>query len=190
MAIAARRQQSLVDILSIPPAVHRPLAPGQSLEVEGSSMNIRKTVSISAAMLALSVALAFAHGRATGIVKERMDAMEEISASMKQVGQMLRGQKPFDALEIGAAAGIIAGHSGDNLTRQFPPESLMPPTEASPVIWEKWEQFSGMANDMETAAMSITDAVQSGADRDQIATAFGRLAQTCKTCHEAFRVKK
>jgi len=141
-------------------------------------------------MLTLSVALAFAHGGATGNVKERMDAMEEISASMKKVGQMLRDQKPFDTSEIVRAAAIIAGHSGDNLTRQFPPESLMPPTEASPAIWEKWEQFSGTANDMEAAAMSVADAVQVGADRDQIATAFGRLAQTCKTCHETFRVKK
>jgi cytochrome c556 len=153
-------------------------------------MTVRKTAGISAVMLAVSVALAFAHGGATGIVKKRMEAMEEISASMKQIGQMLRGQKPFDASEIVGAAGIIEGHSGDNLTRQFPSESLMPPTEASPLIWEKWEQFSGTANDMETAAMSVADAVQGGADRDQIATAFGRLAQTCKTCHETFRVKK
>lgn len=80
-------------------------------------MTVRKTAGISAVMLAVSVALAFAHGRATGIVKERMEAMEEISASMKQIGQMLRGQKPFDASEIVGAAAIIAGHSGDNLTR-------------------------------------------------------------------------
>ncbi|POF34292.1 c-type cytochrome [Roseibium marinum] len=132
---------------------------------------------------------AFAHGGATGIVKERMDAMSEIGDSMKSVGRMLKSG-PYDpdvAFEAGAA---IAGHAGEALTELFPEGSLQPQSEANPAIWSDWPTFEDYAGDLRSSALTLKTLAEDGADKQQLADAFGELAGTCKACHQEFRVKK
>ena len=67
------------------------------------------------AAAALAVALcaswpaAQAHKGATGIVKERMDLMTNISKRLKLVVQMIRGKRPFDGNAVAVASTAIAG---------------------------------------------------------------------------------
>ncbi|WP_209010863.1 cytochrome c [Labrenzia sp. PHM005] len=138
----------------------------------------------------LTSAIVFAHGGATGIVKKRMDAMEAIGGNMKLAGQMLRGQKPYDAAALRQAAETIAENAGEKLTRLFPEGSLMPPTEARPEIWQDWDKFAGFSNDMKAAASELAIKAGEGAEKGAVAAAFSKLAQTCKACHEAFRIEK
>lgn len=133
---------------------------------------------------------AFAHGGATGIVKERMDAMTEISKNVKIVGQMLKGTSAYNPDEIARAAKDITGHAGDAMTTLFPEGSLMSPSEASPAIWTKWPEFSEYAGSLQSAAQALESLASQGAEQKAVAAAFGKVAATCKTCHEAFRIKK
>lgn len=133
---------------------------------------------------------AWAHGGATGIVKERMDAMTEISRNVKTVGQMLKGTAAYDPDEIARAAKAITGHAGNAMTELFPEGSLQHPSEASPAIWVEWKEFSDYAESLQTSARSLKDLAAQGAEQKTVAAAFGKVAATCKTCHEAFRVKK
>ncbi|MBG6176439.1 cytochrome c556 [Labrenzia sp. EL_208] len=133
---------------------------------------------------------AWAHGGATGIVKERMDAMTEISRNVKLVGQMLKGNAAYDGVEIARAGQAIATHAGDAMIKLFPEGSLKAPSEASPSIWNEWTQFSGYADSLQTSAQSLKGLAEQGADQKAVAAAFGKMAGTCKACHEAFRIKK
>lgn len=153
-------------------------------------MRLMRYLSLAALPVVLTSALAFAHGGATGIVKERMDAMEAIGGNMKLIGQMLRGQAPYETEALGRAAQAIAANGGEKLIHLFPEDSLMPPTEARPEIWQDWPKFSGYAMDMQTAAKGLAAQAGQGVEKDAIAPAFGKLARTCKTCHEAFRIEK
>ncbi|WP_165814755.1 cytochrome c [Labrenzia sp. 011] len=132
---------------------------------------------------------AFAHGGATGIVKERMDAMSEIGGKMKAVGRMLKGGSydPGVAVEAG---NVIAGHGGKALTDLFPEGSLQPQSEASPAIWSNWTTFRQYAGDLKSSALVLKTMAEQGADRQALAGAFGDLAGTCKACHQEFRVRK
>lgn len=149
-----------------------------------------RSTALAVGLLTLAVGAAFAHGGATGVVKERMDAMTEISRNVKIVGQMLKGTAAYKPDEIERVAKAIAGHAGDAMTDLFPEGSLMSPTEASPEIWAQWPEFSAYAESLQSSAQTLEGLAAQGADKKTVAAAFGKVAATCKTCHEAFRIKK
>ncbi len=128
-----------------------------------------------------------AHGGATGIVKERMDAMGMMADSMKTIGGMLRGKTAYDAAALREAARKIETHGGDVLTRQFPEGSIMGPSEARPEIWSDWARFGELARDLSVRAAAVAEVAD---DKAAVAPRFGMLGKTCSSCHEAFRLKK
>lgn len=139
-------------------------------------------------MVGIASASALAHGGATGVVKERMDAMGVIGDAVKVIGQMLRGTTGYDPAGIEVAAGVIASHAGKNLTQLFPQDSINGPSEALPAIWSDWATFQKQADRLETLALKL--ATTAGTDKTEIGKIFGDVAGTCKACHERFRLKK
>lgn len=96
-----------------------------------------------------------AHGGATGIVKERMDAMSMMGDAVKTLKDMMQGKADYDAATVREQAAIIRKHAGDTLTKAFPEGSLDKPTEAKPEIWTDWERFSALANQLENFAEGL-----------------------------------
>lgn len=171
-------------------------------------------------LLCLCAAIPFAttaHEGAQGIVKERMMAMEGIGTAMKEIKAMLRGEKAYDARSLAAQARRIRDHSGTALTRLFPEGSLHGPSEASPSIWQRWELFETLAQDLGASAERLALAAEragsparpesaSGKGSKQLAmapengtgspgtalpmAAFATLAKSCAACHREFRIKK
>ena len=133
----------------------------------------------------VAVGGALAHEGATGIVKDRMIAMETVGAAMKTLAPMFRGKSPYDPAKVRAAARTIRDHGGEALLRMFPEGSLDAPTTARPEIWTDWESFAALANRLATVAGEIE---RSALTPPQ--DAFRELARTCATCHKSFRVKK
>lgn len=143
----------------------------------------------AAALVILSGAAAFAHGGATGIVKERMEAMKALGASGKALAAMARNEAPFDPDAAATHAEVMAGHGGDSMTALFPEGSLKDPSEALPVIWDEWDRFAALADSLQDSAAALKSAAQTG-DIDVFRPAFARVAGTCGACHEDFRQKK
>ncbi|WP_196223430.1 cytochrome c [Roseibium sp. RKSG952] len=130
---------------------------------------------------------AYAHTGATGLVKERMQGMEAIAAATRQVGQMLKNPTGYDAVSVEESARIIQAHAGQNMTALFPEGSLEPPTEARPEIWTDWATFEEYAKDLQKQASSLEIEAEQGPDIAR--PRFGKLAASCKSCHEQFRAK-
>ncbi len=156
------------------------------------------TVAVLFAFLALG-ATAHAHSTATGIVKERMDAMKAIGRATKSIVAMMQGKQDYDPGAVVAAAAEIEEHGGESLLRQFPDGSLDDPTEALPVIWEDWLEFKMLVEDMRREAVLLKAVADNGPggfgntipyveDRSQPAGPVAtRLLKTCKMCHDKFR---
>ncbi|WP_420408606.1 c-type cytochrome [Hoeflea sp.] len=132
---------------------------------------------------------AFAHSGATGIVKQRMDKMGEVASQMKVIARMLNGQLEFDPAVLEASAAEIADHAS-GFEPLFPEDSVSPPSEARPRIWTRWDEFLDHFGRMEARAVTLADQVASVEDPSDLKGAFGRLAETCKSCHQDFRQKK
>lgn len=135
-----------------------------------------------------SATLALAHEAATGVVKERMDLMERQKDDMKIIGNMAKGNTPFDAAEAAEAARDIAV-TAEKIHELFPEGSGGGESEALPSVWEKWDRFTASAEDLGSAADALVSALDDSENQDW-KTAFRNVGEACKSCHEDFRAKK
>lgn len=160
-----------------------------------------KPVLVASAAILVTGAAAFAHSGATGVVKDRMEQMKAVAASMKVIGGMIKGAAPYDAATVKAEAAKIASHGGEALTRLFPEGSIKHPSEARPEIWSDWDRFSAISDDLARYAAALSDGAgnqrggePSGGDEDLAVMSpdglFMKVAGTCSACHEDFRQKK
>jgi len=148
-----------------------------------------KSKLILAGTLALfSISIASAHSGATGVVKQRMDAMSEIGANMKIIGNMARGTSTMDTEALAASLAAISQNTS-GLSDLFPTGTEAAPSEASPAIWENPEDFGAQIDGLETAANTFLLSVQSGKEFDLNAS-FRSLSKTCKSCHGDYRIKR
>ncbi|MCK5745133.1 MAG: cytochrome c, partial [Oricola sp.] len=124
-------------------------------------MKIRTLIGAGAIGLA-SIAAAYAHGGATGIVKERMDAMGAMGDIVKSLSAMMRGETAYDANAVRDGAETIRRHAGEALTGLFPEGSGGEPSEARAEIWSNWDEFAAMAAQLETLAEGLGRAADNG----------------------------
>ncbi len=135
----------------------------------------------------ISIEWAVAHMGASGVVKERMMLMKDISKSMKQIAAMMKGEVDYDSDKLSRLAGIIASKGGERITKLFPDGSLDETTEALPSIWQDWAKFKAVSGQLEITANELK--AMSGNQFDAM-DPFQKLAQTCGACHRTFRQKK
>ncbi len=124
-------------------------------------MNFKNVVCFAVAS-SLTGTVAFGHGGATGIVKERMDGMGVMGKAVKLIAPMMQGEVAYDADAIRDAAEEIGRHAGDALTKLFPEGSLQKPTEAKPEIWENWDQFVALAEQLQVFSEGLALAADNG----------------------------
>ncbi len=159
--------------------------------------------------------LAIAHSGASGVVKERMDAMTSMAKAMRSVSKLMAESSPQDFEVMGAAAKVIADHSGDAMTDLFPLGTGGHPSEARQNIWIENEEFSRLAHRLERVSLwlemaviaksdGFTEAGESPslqailndnltptlqiAEQLDIKDLVGEIGQTCKACHRKFRL--
>lgn len=125
-----------------------------------------KSIQVMGATLALSFSLTsglvMAHGNASGVVKERMELMEEMKESMKSMSDIFSGKADYDAQTIKEAARVIRENSGDTMTSLFPEGSIHGPSEAKPEIWQEWERFESQAAQLKRYSAALEKAADNG----------------------------
>lgn len=124
-----------------------------------------KTAITGLAMAGLTVG-ALAHSGATGVVKERMDAMKSMGESIKRIKPMMAGEADYDAAAVRAAAQAIAAEAGSAMTDKFPDGSTEHPSETLPRTWEEWDRFTALAAQLEIAAEGLAMAAGNGLQGD------------------------
>ncbi len=138
----------------------------------------------------------------TGVVRERHELMESMGEAVQSISAMVRGKADYDAERMRELAGWLSAAGGDRLTSLFPEGSHDPAGEALPAIWEDFERFSALADDLTKAANKLAEAADrppapAGATPPDPATGAGgeapamdamtALVMSCKGCHDAFR---
>ncbi len=124
-------------------------------------MTIRKLMLSGAATAVLAVG-AWAHSGATGVVKERMEAMKSMGEAVKTLKPMMSGEAAYDADAVRKAARQIAAQSGHEMTALFPEGSDDAPSEVLPTVWSDRERFEYLADALEQAALGLEQAADNG----------------------------
>lgn len=133
-----------------------------------------------------------AHGGATGIVKERMDAMSEMGDRSKALNAMVRGRTAEDADVVRRAASLYVSEAARMLD-WFPDTDASRAasvTDALPAIWENWPKFVEEAADFQSRAEHFAQSLETAADSSEWQDAFRAVGRSCRSCHKAFRKKK
>ena len=115
--------------------------------------------------LAAALALGLAALTPTMGVIADDDPIAARQAAMKAMGQALRG----------GDTATVAAKSAE-LKLLFPEGSMSDTSEASPKIWEEWDDFIAIFDKMEADATA--------------GAAVPVIGASCKACHDAYRVKK
>ena len=68
----------------------------------------------------------------------------------------------------------------------FEDQEITGDSEAKPIIWSQWDDFSAKAKDLEMAAMAVLVAANNGGD---VGAAVKGMFPTCGGCHKVYRVK-
>lgn len=147
-------------------------------------MTRTRTLALAAtgSLLALGAAVLYA-APAADPAKARHEAMEKVGDSMKVLGAMAKGQAPFDAAVVKAQATTIRERLLE-ASQNFPPGSDKGETHAKPEIWTDRAGFDKAMGDGITAATAL----QAVKDEAGFRPALGALGQSCKACHDKYRV--
>ena len=116
---------------------------------------IKKTITAAAVTFVALGAVAFAHSGASGIYKERMDAMAAMGKVVKDLSAIMRGEADYDAAKIQEGARLIQSHAGEAMTLQFPEGTTDKPSEARVEIWSDWDTFSELAKQLQINAEGL-----------------------------------
>lgn len=131
---------------------------------------------VATALVVAAASAAFAHGGATGIVKERMDGMLNLASAVKTLSNAIESSSSSPA-EIKEAATVIRVHSGKNMTALFPPDSLEGPSQGTRQIWEDWNEFSRLAIELEQLGAELAAATDEGITRSPYTAPSTKISQ-------------
>lgn len=145
---------------------------------------MKNPIYVVVAIAAFSVATAaIAHsGVKNAKVMARMDSMSVISQNLKVIGGMVQGKTDFDAAAARNALDDIS-RQASLITELFEPEETDPKSEALPVIWTSWADFTTKADALEKAAKDVD-----AANVNALGQGLRAIGGTCKSCHSIYRM--
>ncbi len=136
--------------------------------------------------------LVLAHTGATGIVKERMEAMKDMGKKSKVVAGMLKGKTAFEKSALMEAADSFVLH-GSQMKDQFPNTEHSrtgSKTEALPEIWEDKDRFNKDIDEFILLSETLQELLSTTDDQKALKAAFLQTAKSCSGCHKQFRKAK
>jgi cytochrome c556 len=134
-----------------------------------------------AMVLMLSAGMALAHaGVKDPQVMARMHGMKSMKDASALLGDIVKGKQAFDAAAVAAAFQVLETEA-DQIVTLFEAQADDPKSEALPVIWAQFDDFSAKA-------LAMQDALPMGdVAEDDLRDVFMRVTGTCKGCHETYR---
>ncbi len=144
-------------------------------------MNFFKIFTVIA-ITASSIALAHSSVKDEN-VKERMMLMKEMAGNTKLIGQMLKKQIPFEANEVKLALEKLSSLSLQTPT-VFEVNATDPKSEAKPNIWDEFNEFTKLSNELAKSTSDLGILVE---DIDDLKPTLMKISEGCKACHSKYR---
>jgi cytochrome c556 len=121
-------------------------------------------------------------------IAARMALMKANNDNARTVGQMIRGQAPFDAAKVEAAFAQWAD-TAQKLPGLFPDNSKTGDnTRASPKVWQTKADFDAKA--MALGKAVADNRAKSVASLDGLKASYPAVSTACSNCHEDYRLSR
>ncbi|MEL6449720.1 MAG: cytochrome c [Pseudomonadota bacterium] len=148
------------------------------------------TLSACAALGVAASAVADGHSNLDleGAVKSRKSVMTLVSYHTGVLGDMAKGEAPYDAEIAVAAAENLAAAASMNRVVLYPAGTEQGAIAGSRAKAEIWSDPTGYDQAATTLQVAATDmVVAAGTDLEALRGAMGAVGSTCRACHEAYR---
>ena len=116
-------------------------------------------------------------------VKARMMAMTTIVENIRTLGGMAKGTVDFDLEQARAALADIES-TAKTVPGLFESDEMHTKSEALPVIWANFADFTAKSEALEDAAAQALASISS---KDDVVPIMRTLGGTCKSCHSTYR---
>ena len=116
-------------------------------------------------------------------VKARMMVMKTIVENIKTLGGLAKGTIDFDLEQARAALAEIES-TAKTVPGLFKTAEMDPKSEALPLIWTNFANFTAKSEALEGAAAT---ALASFSSKDDLIPSMRALGSTCKSCHSKYR---
>ena len=143
------------------------------------------SLALAAAVSALAVPAHAQFAKPEDAVKYRQSALSVMGTHFSRVGAMVNGRVPFDARVAQENVQIV------NDMARLPWSGFGPGTDklsakAKPEIWTEQAKFKDHAEKLTAETAKLLAAAKTQ-NLDNLKSAFGATAGSCKACHDAFR---
>ena len=118
-------------------------------------------------------------------IKYRKASLSVMATHFGRLGAMAQGKVPFDAKAAADNADVLATVAKLPWAA-FGEGTDKGETRAKPEIWKEAAKFKEAADKNQAEVAKLVAAAKTG-NLDNLKTAFGPAAQTCKACHDNFR---
>lgn len=151
---------------------------------------MKKTLArISFAVLAASLtAPAFAQLKPEDQIQYRQAGYRFMSWNMGKIKANLEGSYNKD--QVAAAANAIAGIAGSGMGALYGPGTDQAignvKTRVEPAFFKEQDKVAKLATDFNAAAANLAKVAATG-DAAAVKTAFGKVGESCKACHDSYR---
>ena len=148
---------------------------------------MKKTIALASLLGAIACALP-AHAqfaKPEDAIKYRKAGFTLMAAHFGRLGAMAQGRVPFDAKAAAENADVLATVAKLPWAA-FGEGTDKGETRAKPEIWKEAAKFKEAADKNQAEIAKLVAAAKTG-NLDNLKTAFGSAAPTCKACHDNFR---
>lgn len=151
-------------------------------------MKVRAMLAV--AVLGLTVVPVQAETDADRAIEYRQGVFRAMEWNLTPMAAMVQGRAVFDVDEFqrrSARLVLLGGIVAEGFTDAQSARGEAVKTRASYRIWQQSGQFQQLMSDMQDRGRALQEAAASGTEPDDLRPLLGRLAQSCKACHDKFR---
>lgn len=149
-------------------------------------MKFAASLAIAAAAIALASPASAQFAKPEDAVKYRQSALFVMGQHFGRVGAMANGRVPFDAKVAVENAEIVAEMAKLPWVGFGPGTDKVTPSRAKAEIWTEQAKFKEHSDKLVAESGKLLAAAKTN-NIDNLKTAFGATANTCKGCHDAYR---
>ena len=145
-------------------------------------------LALAAVAATLSAPAAAQFAKAEEAIKYRQGALFVIGQHFGRLGAMAQGKIPFDAKAAQENADVVAAMAKLPWAGFGPGSEKGAPNKAKDDIWLEPEKFKEHADKLVAESAKLAAATKTGT-LEGMKAAFGATANSCKSCHDAYRNK-
>lgn len=151
-------------------------------------MKIVASLALAAAAMAVAAPASAQFAKVEDAVKYRQSALFVMAQHFGRIGAMANGRAPYDAAAATANAEVVADMAKLPWAGFVAGSDKGAPTKAKPEIWLEPAKFKEHNEKLVAETGKLLAAAKTN-NLDNLKTAFGATANTCKACHDDFRSK-